>query len=201
MAASAPAVPASILTAADGRWRTFPPLPLPPPTGVPICCSKSNRGSWKKKRTHRDAGMRTNLCENRTQDNETGIQESQRVFFFYTRRFERIWKAAIRAESSGGHRAALLCAGRRCRNALSPGTFWLSAHGSHRGGGTQEQNQSVGWKKKKHRDSRKRDGSFFFFFFFKSRKSSSVKEMKTSCSAVWTRQRQETLRLFVIQWQ
>lgn len=183
---------------AGGLFHRFP---SPPPHRSAHLLFQVQQGVLKKKRTHRDAGMRTNLCENRTQDNETGIQESQRVFFFYTRRFERIWKAAIRAESSGGHRAALLCAGRRCRNALSPGTFWLSAHGSHRGGGTQEQNQSVGWKKKKHRDSRKRDGSFFFFFFFKSRKSSSVKEMKTSCSAVWTRQRQETLRLFVIQWQ
>lgn len=132
------------------RWtlEDFSTASPPPPHRSAHLLFQVQQGVLKKKRTHRDAGMRTNICENRTQDNETGIQESQRVFFFYTRRFERIWKAAIRAESSGGHRAALLCAGRRCRNALSPGTFWLSAHGSHRGGGTQEQNQSVGWKKK-----------------------------------------------------
>lgn len=82
MAASAPAVPASILTAADGRWRTFPPLPLPPPHRSAHLLFQVQQGVLKKKRTHRDAGMRTNLCENRTQDNETGIQESQRFFFF-----------------------------------------------------------------------------------------------------------------------
>lgn len=149
MAASAPAVPASILTAADGRWRTFPPLPLPPPHRSAHLLFQVQQGVLKKKEnTQRRRDENQFMWEPHTRQRD-GNSRIPTFFFFYTRRFERIWKAAIRAESSGGHRAALLCAGRRCRNALSPGTFWLSAHGSHRGGGTQEQNQSVGWKKKK----------------------------------------------------
>ena len=81
MAASASAVPASILTAADGRWRTSPPLPLPPPE-CPSAVPSPTGGPEKKKKknTHRDAGMKTNLCENHTQDNETGTQESFKRF-------------------------------------------------------------------------------------------------------------------------
>lgn len=54
MAASAPAVPASILTAADGRWRTFPPLPLPPPPPeCPSAVPSPTGGPEKKENTQR----------------------------------------------------------------------------------------------------------------------------------------------------
>lgn len=133
------------------RWtlEDFSTASPPPPHRSAHLLFQVQQGVLKKKEnTQRRRDENQFMWEPHTRQRD-GNSRIPTFFFFYTRRFERIWKAAIRAESSGGHRAALLCAGRRCRNALSPGTFWLSAHGSHRSGGTQEQNQSVGWKKKK----------------------------------------------------
>ena len=68
-----------------------------------------------EKETHRDAGMRTNLCEKPAHTTTRREISSSNVFIPNVRTH---LKAAIRAESPGSQRAALLCAVRRCRNAF-----------------------------------------------------------------------------------